>query len=348
MFLCQQKVVQHGLCSRSTLPPDTGLLSISLRSFYLPREFPQLFFTLVYIHPRADASRAIEQNTGNIHKLDSISPDAPKFILGDFNHCSLNTTLKTYHQYVTCPTRFNKTIDLCFVTVPGVYTSLALPPLGSADHNSVLPAPVYKPVIQRVQRVVKTVKDWTEDSIACLQGCFDCTDWEMIDQMCTSFNELTDVISSYISFCVESVIPSKHITIFPNNKPWVTKDLKGALNKKKWVFFQGTTDEKKQVNREVWGGGGGGAIRKAKEKYRKKIESKFSGGCLRAAWQGIKNMAAVNKVSAPRGSRVSLQGVADEALPTHINSFFTRFETRFFITHFRCEAVLDAGRQCCY
>ena len=102
-----------------------------------------------------------------------------------------------------------------------------------------------KPVTQRVQRVVKTVKDWTEDSVACSQECFDCTDWEMFDQMCTNFNELTNVSSSYISFCVESVIPSKHITIFPNNKPWVTKDLKGVLNKKKRVFFQGTTDEKK-------------------------------------------------------------------------------------------------------
>ena len=114
----------------------------------------------------------------------------PKFILGNFNHCTLNKTLKTYHQYVTCPTRFNETIDSCFGTVPGAYTSLALPPLGSADHSSVLLAPVYKPVIQRVQRVVKTVKDWTEDCIDCLQGCFDCTDWEMFDQMCTSFNEL--------------------------------------------------------------------------------------------------------------------------------------------------------------
>lgn len=224
--------------------------------------------------------------------------------LGTYNHCSLNKTLKTYHQYVTCPTRFNKTVDSCFGTVPGAYTSLALPPLGSADHNSVLLAPVYKPVIQRVQRVVKTVKDWTEHSVTCLQGCFDCTDWEMFDQMCTSFNELTDVISSFISFCVESVIPSKHITIFPNNKPWVTKDLKGVLNKKKRVFFQGTTDEKKQVNREVRG-----RLERQRRNILKKIESKFSGGCFRAAWQGIKNVAAVNKVSAPHGSRVSLEGV---------------------------------------
>ena len=101
---CNTVFVREALCT-----PDIELLSISLRPFYLPREFPQLLFTLVYIHPRANASRAIEHITDNIHKLDSISPDAPKFILADFNHCSLNKTLKTYHQYVTCPTRFNKT-----------------------------------------------------------------------------------------------------------------------------------------------------------------------------------------------------------------------------------------------
>ena len=44
-------------------------------------------------------------------------------------------------------------------------------------------------------------------------------------------------------------------------------------------------------------------------------------------------MAAVNKVSTPRGSRVSVEGVSDEALPNHINSFFTRFETHDFSSH---------------
>ena len=45
--------------------------------------------------------------------------------------------------------------------------------------TTVLLAPVYKPVIHHV---VKIVKDWTEDSVARLQGCFDCTDWQMFDQ----------------------------------------------------------------------------------------------------------------------------------------------------------------------
>ena len=44
-------------------------------------------------------------------------------------------------------------------------------------------------------------------------------------------------------------------------------------------------------------------------------------------------MAAVNKASTPRGSRVSLEGVSGETLPNRMNSFFTRFETHDFSSH---------------
>ena len=37
-------------------------------------------------------------------------------------------------------------------------------------------------------------------------------------------------------------------------------------------------------------------------------------------------------MSAPRGSKVSLEGVADGALSNHMNSFFTRFETHDFLS----------------
>ena len=38
-------IVRETLCT-----PDIELLSVSLHPFYLPREFPQSFITLVYIH----------------------------------------------------------------------------------------------------------------------------------------------------------------------------------------------------------------------------------------------------------------------------------------------------------
>lgn len=41
---CRTVVVRESLCT-----PDIELLYVSLRPFYLPREFPQIFFTVVYI-----------------------------------------------------------------------------------------------------------------------------------------------------------------------------------------------------------------------------------------------------------------------------------------------------------
>ena len=313
---CKTVKTRASLCT-----PDVELLSISLRPFYLPREFPQLFFTVVYIHPRANTERARELIMNHTHTLDSISPDAPKFILGDFNNCSISKSLKTYEQYVSCPTRKNKIIDLCYGSVTGAYKSWPLPPLGTADHNCVLLAPLYKPVFQRLQPLVKTVKNWTADSIESLKGCFECTDWDMFYNGCANVNELADVISSYISFCVNRIIPTKQITIYPNNKPWVTKDLKCVLNKKKVMFYTGTVEENKQVNKEVKA-----AIQQARQNYKNKIERRFAGNSFRAAWQGIKNMSAVNMTANTTRTKISLKGVCDDNLPDHLNEFFTRFE----------------------
>ena len=72
----------------------------------------------------------------------------------------------------------------------------------------------------------------------------------MFYNACSDLNELVDVVSSYITFCVDSVIPTKEITVYPNNKPWVTKKLKGLLNKKKCAIFTGTVEERKQINKE--------------------------------------------------------------------------------------------------
>lgn len=74
---CDTVVKHEKICT-----PDLELLSLSL----------QPFFTIVYVDPRANitsASQLIEEVT---NRLDSFSPDAPKFILGDFNHCQLHKT----------------------------------------------------------------------------------------------------------------------------------------------------------------------------------------------------------------------------------------------------------------
>lgn len=103
-----QSDVREELCT-----PNIELLAVSLRPFYVPREFPQLFFVLVYI----------------LNKLEQTSPDFPKLILGDFNHCTPEKSLKGFDQYISCTTRLGKTLDRCYGSVPDAYRSVALPPL---------------------------------------------------------------------------------------------------------------------------------------------------------------------------------------------------------------------------
>lgn len=88
----------------------------------------------------------------------------------------------------------------CYGTVKGAYKSVPLPALGSADHNCVLLLPTYKSVLKREKIQTKEVKIWSEESIACLQGCFECTDWEMFKDSCKDIDELTDVVCSYFTF----------------------------------------------------------------------------------------------------------------------------------------------------
>lgn len=88
-------VVRERLCT-----PDIELLTVSLRPHYLPQEFQQLFFTIVYIHPKANVTTATQLIAYVTHRFDSICTEVPKFLLGDFDHCSLDSTLKTYEQLV--------------------------------------------------------------------------------------------------------------------------------------------------------------------------------------------------------------------------------------------------------
>ncbi len=164
-------------------------------------------------------------------------------------------------QSLVCLGLHNLTIIIISFSTTGGVWSIAKPPIGDADHNTVHLVPIYTSLMKRVKCVEKQVKVWNEDSTARLQGCFDCTDWDVFRNSCNSLDELTDVVTSYVSFCVDIVIPVKKCKVFPNNKPWVSKQLKHALNEKKRVYFQGDFAGRKEIQRTVKS-----EIRKARER----------------------------------------------------------------------------------
>ncbi|KAK0153068.1 hypothetical protein N1851_005260 [Merluccius polli] len=107
---CCNVAVRDKICN-----PDLELLCITLRPYYLPREFSNIFVCVVYVPPDANATRAASRIADCVHQHLQNKPDATMLILGDMNHCKLEAFLPGFQQYVKCNTRKDKVLDKCYV-----------------------------------------------------------------------------------------------------------------------------------------------------------------------------------------------------------------------------------------
>ena len=130
-----------------------------------------------------------------------------------------------------------------------------------------------------------------------------------------SVNEATDVISSYINFCEDMLIPTKMVKIFPNNKPWITKTLKKTINEKK-IAFQSKQDRKavqKRLNKQ---------ISDAKRACKEKVETQFQSGSIADAWKGLKQLTGQSKSKLVS----NLPSEEKTAFSEKLNEFYCRYE----------------------
>ena len=63
-------------------------------------------------------------------------------------------------------------MDLRYVSVKGVYKSVALPPLGSSDHSTILLIPTYTPLLKSGKVATREVEMWTGNAVEELKGAF--------------------------------------------------------------------------------------------------------------------------------------------------------------------------------
>ena len=110
--------------------PDIELLSVCFRAFYAPREFPYTVVIIVYVPPRAAPTTACDIIHDTVARKQTQHPEAFIAITGDFNHVSLSSCLTGFVQYVDCPTRGERTLDLFYANVKEAYRAVSLPPLG--------------------------------------------------------------------------------------------------------------------------------------------------------------------------------------------------------------------------
>jgi hypothetical protein len=58
--------------------------------------------------------------------------------------------------------------------------------------------------------------------LAKLQDCFARTDWNMFRDSSDGIEEFTRSVTSFISKCIDDVVPAVTKHTYPNQKPWIT------------------------------------------------------------------------------------------------------------------------------
>ena len=301
--------------------PNVELLTLSVRPFYLPREFPTIVLSCVYVPPDANPRAAAETIASHTQPMQSRYPDAPVFIMGDFNKCRLSDVLPSFHQYVDVPTRNLKTIDLCYGTIDAAYSARAHPALGRADHNVISLTPAYRQALKRSKPVRVQVRQWTAESVARLQGSFACTDWDTLAPETESIDDRVSVITDYINFCIENEIKSKTVKVFPNSKPWFSQDIGRSLKDKQAAFLLDDKHALKQANCQLQTD-----IKLAKQQYKDKVEAEFKNMNTKQAFNHLKNMAGTNTKQSTTPPDDPL------TFATQLNTFYNRFNTHDFST----------------
>ncbi len=158
-----------------------------------------------------------------------------------------------------------RSISICYTPFRDSYKSLPRPPFGKSDHSSILLLPAYRQKLKREAPALRTIQCWSDQSDSILQDCFDHVDWDMFRAASDDDMEgYSDYVTSFIRKCIEDVLPTKIIRIYPNQKPWINSDVRSALSARTSAFKSGNTDDRKQASYDLRR-----SIKAAKRQYKK-------------------------------------------------------------------------------
>ncbi len=155
-------------------------------------------------------------------------------------------------------------------------------------------------------------------SEATLQAALDDVDWDMFRACSSDVSEFTEVALNFVNTLTEQATETVKTRIFSNQKPWVDRTIRDAVNHRTAAYnagiLSGNMSEYKASCYTLRQ-----AVRAAKRRYRKRIESHFQLLDSRRMWQGLKTICSSGKNS-------SAEVRADPLLAEELNTFYGRFE----------------------
>ncbi|KAK3575095.1 hypothetical protein QTP86_020708 [Hemibagrus guttatus] len=213
---------------------------------------------------------------------------------GDFNHADLKAVLPKFYQHVKRATRGANTLHKVYSNIKLGYRARPLPHLGQTDHMSLLLIPAYAPLRKTAPTITKSVKIWPDSTSQQLQDCFDRMNWDIFEH--PDLEVFTDSVLCYIKNCIDTVTVDKRIQVYPNQKPWMTREVQRLLRERNTAF------------------------REASERpdFRRRIEDHLNNNNSRQLWQGVRHLT---------NYRANLgAAVGDATLAEELNLFFACFD----------------------
>ncbi len=218
----------------------------------------------------------------------------------------------------SCPTRGLNTLDHCYTPLKNAYKAHSLPAFGKLDHAAIFLTPEYKQRIVQGPPVEREVTRWSSHSEAMLQASLDDVDWDMLRASSSDVSEFTEVALSFVNMLTEQATETVKIRTFSNQKPWVDRTIRDAVNHRTAAYNAGILSRNMSeykascytLKR---------AVRAAKRRYRERIKSHFQLNDSRRMWQGLKTICS-------SGNNSSAEARADPLLAEELNTFYGRFE----------------------
>ncbi len=159
---------------------------------------------------------------------------------------------------------------------------------------------------------------WSSHSEAMLQAALDDVDWDMSWASSSDVSEFTDVTISYVNMLNEQATETVTIRRFSNQKPWVDRTIRDAVNQHTAAYNTGLlSGNMSEYKASCYGLRR--AVRAAKLRYREIIESHFQLNDSRRMWQGLRTICYF-------GNKSSAEVRADPLLAEELNTFYGHFE----------------------
>jgi ribosomal protein S12 methylthiotransferase accessory factor YcaO len=85
--------------------------------------------------------------------------------------------------------------------------------------------------------VTHSIRKWSDDADAKIQDYFASTDWNVFrDSSSDGIEEYTTSVTSFINKCIDDVVPTVTVHTYPNQKPWITSNIRIEVNGRAAAF----------------------------------------------------------------------------------------------------------------